>query len=259
MNVVSFSLPPYYSPDRCVIILFNHWLNLLYFRPALFNLWLSLLYSSPAGYLWWPRSFFANDLRWPCFLHLRQTSWRNRHLLAVCPLFPQQLHKSFVKLTLWTSVGSDVGTPCCWSRTAISAAVAISTALCRLRTFSASTFLWVLLLVIPHTRRSLSACSRKLPKLQVRANRRNSIKNSLIGSPGCWSHLWKTKRSAITGGFGLKCRISSSVICARVHLDGFCGATRFFNAVYVFTPKPLNKCGTRCTLFTAKKNSNCSK
>ena len=40
--------------------------------------------------------------RWPCFLHLKQTSWWNWHLLAVCPLFPQQLHDSFVKLTLWT-------------------------------------------------------------------------------------------------------------------------------------------------------------
>ena len=45
--------------------------------------------------------------RQPCFLHLKQISWRNWYLLAICLLFPQQLH-NFVKLTLWTSVWSDM-------------------------------------------------------------------------------------------------------------------------------------------------------
>ena len=103
---------------------------------------------------------------------------------------------------------------------AISAAVAISIALCKVRFFLVSNFFCVLWLVILHTRRSLIASSKKPPKLHVRAKRLNSITNSLIGSPGRWSRLWKMNLSAITGGFGLKWLIRTSLILSKLQPDG---------------------------------------
>ena len=133
--------------------------------------------------------------------------------------------------------------------------MAMSIALCKVRFFSASNFFCVLLLVIPHTKRSLSASSKKPPKLQVRAKRLNSITNSFIGSPGRCSRLWNMNRSAITGGFGLKCLINSCLICAIVQSEGASGAVKFFKTVYVLAPNPLNKCATfllSATPFTVK-------
>jgi len=111
-------------------------------------------------------------------------------------------------------------------------------ALYRVRSFSASNFFCVLLFVIPHIKRSLIASSRKPPKLHVWAKRRNSSTNSLMGTHGRWSRLWNVNLSAMTGGFGLKCLISASLICASEHSEGASGAVRFSKIAYVLAPNP---------------------